>query len=38
MSSTQMPVSSSTLNNSTSAGIRYNSASNGDLKDNNEQK
>jgi hypothetical protein len=36
MSSTQMP--SSTLNTSRSAGVRQHSASNGDSKDNTEQK
>ncbi|CAF3787306.1 unnamed protein product [Rotaria sordida] len=37
MSSTQMPVSSSTLNTSTSAAVKHYSASNNDLKDNIEQ-
>ncbi|CAF2462986.1 unnamed protein product [Rotaria sp. Silwood2] len=37
MSSTQMPVSSSTLNTSASAAVRHYSASNNDLKDNIEQ-
>jgi hypothetical protein len=36
MSSTQMPVPSSVLN--TSAGVRHHSSSNGDSKDNTEQK
>ncbi len=33
-----MPVPSSVLNTSASAGLRHHSSSNGDLKDNSEQK